>query len=67
MNNVKMVYYDRIEISEGIDINKTNTSKECDICLYWHCSNKEFKFQPYVCNRCHNLLIMSINLSVLLF
>ena len=25
--------------------------------------NKGFKFQPNVCNRCHDLLIMSINLS----
>ena len=27
-----MLEYDRIDISEGIDINKTNASKECDIC-----------------------------------
>ena len=29
-----MLYYDRIEVSEGIDINKTSASKECDICHY---------------------------------
>ena len=29
-----MLEYDRIDISEGIDINKTNSSKECDICHY---------------------------------
>ena len=23
----------------------------------------KFKFQPYVCNRCHDLLKMSVNLS----
>ena len=34
MNNIKMLYYDRIDVSEGIDINKTSISKECDICLY---------------------------------
>ena len=28
-----MLYYDRIDVSEGIDINnKTSASKECDIC-----------------------------------
>ena len=27
-----MLQYDRIDISEGIDINKTNASKECKIC-----------------------------------
>ena len=25
--------------------------------------NKSFKFQPNVCNECHDLLMMSINLS----
>ena len=30
-----MLYYDRTDISEGIDVNKTNESKECDICYYW--------------------------------
>ena len=29
-----MLEYERIEISEGIDVNKTNLSKECDICHY---------------------------------
>ena len=28
----KMLQYDRIDISEGIDINKTGASKECIIC-----------------------------------
>ena len=36
MNNVKMLYYDRIDVSEGIDVNKTNESKECDICHCWY-------------------------------
>ena len=31
-----MLEYDRIDISEGIDINKTTTSKECYICHYWY-------------------------------
>ena len=34
MNNIKMVYYDRIDISKRIDANKTSKSKECDICHY---------------------------------
>ena len=29
-----MVYFDRINVSEGIDVNKTGASKECDICHY---------------------------------
>ena len=31
---LKMLYFDRIDVSEGIDINKTSASKECDICHY---------------------------------
>ena len=31
-----MLEYDRIDISKGIDVNKTNLSKECDICYYWY-------------------------------
>ena len=28
-----MLEYDRIDVSEGTDVNKTNASKECDICI----------------------------------
>ena len=58
-----MLYYDRIDVSEGTDTNKTSASKECDICHYWYFLNFSFKFQPSLCNRCHDLLMMSINLS----
>ena len=34
-----MVYYDRIDVSEGIDFNTTSESKECDICQYWNFLN----------------------------
>ena len=63
MNNIKMLHYDRIGISEGIDVNKTSASKEYNICHWRYFLNKGFKFQPNVCNRCHDLLMMSINLS----
>ena len=32
-----MLYFDKIEVSEGTDINKISASKECDICHYWYC------------------------------
>ena len=53
--NHKMLEYDKIDISEGIDINKTNTSKECDICHYWYFLDKSFNYEPYLCNGCHDL------------
>ena len=58
-----MLYYDRIDVSEGIDVNKTSVSKECDICHYWYFLHYSFKFEPNFCNRCHDLLIMSINVN----
>ena len=58
-----MLYYDRIDVSEGIDVKKTSVSKEWDICHYWYFLNYSFKFQPIVCNICHDLLVMSVNLS----
>ena len=58
-----MLYFDRIKVSEGIDVNKTSESKEWDVCHYWYFLNKGFTFQPNVCNRCHDLLMTSINFS----
>ena len=51
-----MLEYDRIDISEGIDTNKTNASKECNICHYWYFLDKKFNYDPYLCNGCHDLM-----------
>ena len=59
-----MLEYDKIDISEGIDVNKSNDkSKECDICHYWHFSDKNFIYQPYLCNGCHDLMQKAISLN----
>ena len=58
-----MLYYDRIDVSEGIDVNKTSASKEYDVCHNWYFLNHSFKFQTNVCNRRHYLLMMSMNLN----
>ena len=52
-----MLEYDRINISEGTDMNKSNDkSKECDMCHYWYFLNKNFRYQPHLCNGCHDLM-----------
>ena len=51
-----MLEYDRIDISEGIDVNKTNASEECDICHYWYFKDIGFKYKPYLCNGCYDLM-----------
>ena len=43
----KMLQYERIDISEGIDFDKTNKSVECMICHYWYFKDIRFKYQPY--------------------
>ena len=49
-----MLHYDRLDVSEEIDVNKTFASKECDVSHYWYFLHYSFKFQ---------LLMMSTNLS----
>ena len=63
MNNIKMLYYHIIHVSERIDVSKACASYECDSCHYWYFLNKGFNFQSYVCNKCHDFLMMSKNLS----
>ena len=48
MNNIKILYYSRIEVSGSIDVNKTSVSEESIICHYWYFLDKGFKFQPSV-------------------
>ena len=48
-----MLYFDTIDVSEGIGVN--------NISDYWYFLNYSFNFQQNVCNRCHGLLVMSIN------
>ena len=43
-----MLEYDRIDISEGIDVNKTNLSKECDIYHCWYFKDIGFKYENYL-------------------
>ena len=39
-----MLQYDRIDVSEGNDINKTSVTKECGICHYWYFKDVGYKF-----------------------
>ena len=56
------MYDDISDISEGIYLAKSNSSKECVICHYWFC-NHGFYSQDYVCNGCHDLTVLSTNIS----
>ena len=56
---IKRIEYDRIGISEGIDVNKTYFSKECDICRYSFFKDIGFKYEKYLCTGCHDLMTKS--------
>ena len=58
-----MIQYERIDISEGIDFNKTSKPVECMICHYWYFKNIGFKYQPNVLNECHDftLIVQDLN------
>ena len=52
MMNLKQLQYERINISEGIDVDKTNLSRKCMICHYWYFKDVGFKFESNICNKC---------------
>ena len=58
-----MIKYEKFDISEGIDVNKTSASKESELCHYWFFKDIEFKFEEHICNRCHDLLTMAYSLK----
>ena len=51
-----MLEYDRIDIWEGVDVDKTDKSKECMFCHYWYFLNKNFKCGPYLCDDCYDIV-----------
>ena len=58
-----MLEYHRIDVSEGIDIKKTNESKECKICHYWYFKDIGFKYEQHLCNGSHGLMQKAISFN----
>ena len=56
-----MLQYEKIDISERIDFDKSNKSVECMICHYWYFKDISFKYQPYVCNICNEFSMIVHN------
>ena len=53
-----ILQYERIDASEGIDINQSNESKECMICHYWYLLDIGYEYDQYVFNGCHDFSMM---------
>ena len=60
-----MLEYDKIDIIEGLDLNKTNKSKEFMFCHYWYYLNKNFSHGPFTCNGCYNIVQKSIDFAII--
>ena len=58
-----MLPYQKIDVSEGINVNKRSASKECELCHYWFLEDVGFKLEKHVCNWCHDLLTTAYSLK----
>ena len=59
-----MLEYDRIDISEGIDINKCEeTSRECSLCKFYYFLDKNFKYEPYLRDGCYNMSMKAVSMQ----
>ena len=58
-----MLQYERIDVSEGIDLNKSDKSKECMAYHYWYFKDIGYKYEPNVCNKCHDLSMAVYDLN----
>ena len=58
-----MSQYIKINISEGVDLNKTSASKECEVRHYWFFKDIGFEFEENVCNGCHYVLTTGYSLE----
>ena len=42
--NIKMLYFDGMDVPEGIEVKIRSASKEYDVCYYWYLLNFTFNF-----------------------
>ena len=58
-----MLQSERIVVSEGIDLKKSDKSKECMIFHYWYFKDIGYKYEPHACNQCHDLSMVVYDLN----
>ena len=61
-----MWQYEKIDVSEGIGINKANVTEERLLCHYWYFKYVGYKLEPDVRNKCHDLLMSAFELKEIL-
>ena len=61
-----MLEHDRIDISEGIDINKCKeTSARCSLCNFHYFLDKNFSYGPFLCNGCYDISLKAVSMKYL--
>ena len=59
-----MLEYERIDISEAIDIKKCKeTSRECNLCKFYYFLDKSFNYRPYLCNGCYDMSLKAVSIK----
>ena len=59
-----MLEYDRIDISEGIDIKKCKeTPRVCNLCKFYYFLDKDFNYGPYLCNGCYDMSLKAVSIK----
>ena len=59
-----MLEYDKIDISEGIDIKRCKeTSKECNLCKFYYFLDKNFSHGPYLCDGCDDMSKKAVSMK----
>ena len=51
-----MLVYEKIDISDGIDVDMSGKSKEWMLCHYWYFLDQSFNYGPYLCDGCYNMM-----------
>ena len=59
-----MLEYDRIDLSEGIDVNKCEeTSRKCSLWQHYYFLSRNFNYQRYLCDGCHDMSTKALSIQ----
>ena len=59
-----MLEYNRIDISEGIDVNKNkNISTKYSLCKFYYFLDKSFNYGPYLCDGCYDMSLKATSMQ----
>ena len=58
-----MLEYDRIDISEGIDVNKLFNSRECSFFHFYYSLDKNFRYQRYFYDGCYDMSMKAVSIN----